>query len=162
MKELVGKLVTSIYVSDDEQLMKFNIKDEQPIIYQAYGDCCSETWFADIISGWKFRQKVEDRENHPLEVVGCEDLDIPEWLQEVIVADGRGRQESDTVYGFKLTFKDHAWRPAEQYDLTIIFRNSSNGYYGGEVELLDQDASWNKEKLAEAEWIKIDDNWRSE
>lgn len=160
MKELVGKLVTNIYVSNDESFMKFDIKDEQPIIYKAYGDCCSETWFADILVGYRFHNK--DRENYPLEVVGCEELDIPEWLQEVIAADGRGRQDSDTVYGFKLTFKDHAWRPVVEHDLAIVFRNSSNGYYGGEVILADQQNKYTKEALEDVEWVKIDKNWRSE
>ena len=160
MKELIGKFVTDVYVSDNEQFMKFNIKDEPPIIYEADGDCCSETWFADIIPDWKFKDK--DRENYPLEVVGCEELDIPSWLQEVIAADGRGRQESEAVYGLKLTLKDHAWRPTVQHDLTIIFRNSSNGCYGGEVKLVDQDNSWYKGRINSVEWLKINGNWRSE
>lgn len=160
MKELVGKLVTNVYVSDDDYYMKFDIKDEQPIIYKAYGDCCSETWFADILVGYRFPE--EDRKKYPLEVLSCENLDIPEWLQEVIVADGRGRQESDTVYGFKLTFKDHAWRSVVEHDLTIVFRNSSNGYYGGEVILADQQNKYTKEALEDVEWVKIDSNWRSE
>lgn len=160
MKELIGKFVTDIYVSDDERFMKFNVKGEPPIIYEAYGDCCSETWFADIIPDWRFKDK--DRENYPLEVLGCEELDIPTWLQEVIAADGRGRQESETVYGFRLTLKDHAWRPTVQHDLTIVFRNSSNGYYGGEVKLVDQENSWYKGRINSVEWLKINENWRSE
>ena len=160
MKELVGKLVTNVYVSNDESFMKFDIKDEQPIIYKAYGDCCSETWFADILVGCYFPNN--DRENYPLEVVSYEELDIPEWLQEVIAADGRGRQESEAVYGFNLTFKDHAWKPMREYDITIIFRNSSNGYYGGEVILADQQNNYTKKALEHVEWVKIDSNWRSE
>ena len=159
MKELVGKFVTGIYVSEDESFMKFDIKSEQHIIYHAYVDCCSETWFADIIVNWRMTNK--DRDNYPLEVLNCEELDIPYWLQQVIAADGRGRQESEAVYGFKLTFKDHAWRPVQEYDITIIFRNSSNGYYGGEVLLADEDNPWIIKKLEEVEWIKIDSNWRS-
>lgn len=159
MKELVGKLVTNIYVSNDETFMKFDIKDEQPIIYKAYGDCCSETWFADIIVNWRMTKK--DRDNYPLEVLNCEELDIPEWLQEVIAADGRGRQDSDAVYGLKLKFKDHAWRPVVEHDLTIVFRNSSNGYYGGEVLLADQQNKYTKKALEDVEWVKIDSNWRS-
>ena len=91
-----------------------------------------------------------------------EELDIPEWLQEVIAADGRGRQESEAVYGFNLTFKDHAWKPMREYDITIIFRNSSNGYYGGEVILADQQNNYTKKALEHVEWVKIDSNWRSE
>lgn len=160
MKELVGKLVIGVYVSDDQHFMKFNIKNEQPIIYYADGDCCSETWFADIIVEYGFYR--ENRNDYPLQVVECEELDIPEWLHVVIENDGRGRQESETVYGFKLTFNDLAWKYKETDSMTIIFRNSSNGFYGGSVELVDQANKYYQEQLDNIEWVEITNNWRSE
>ena len=160
MKELVGKLVTGVYVSNTQHFMKFNIKDEPPIIYYADGDCCSETWFADITVEYGFYR--EYRKDYPLQVVNCEELDIPEWLHSVIENDGRGRQESDCVYGFKLTFNDLAWKYRETNNMTIIFRNSSNGYYGGGVELLDEDSRYYQGLLNGVEWVEITDNWRSE
>lgn len=160
MKELVGKLVTGVYVSDDQHFMKFNIKDEQPIIYYADGDCCSETWFADIIVEYGFYR--ENRNEYLLQVVECEELDIPEWLHAVIENDGRGRQESETVYGFKLKFNDLAWNYRKTASMTIVFRNSSNGHYSGSVEMVDQENRYYQAQLEEVEWVEITNNWRSE
>lgn len=95
-------------------------------------------------------------------MVECEELDIPEWLHVVIENDGRGRQESETVYGFKLTFNDLAWKYKGTDSMTIIFRNSSNGFYGGSVELVDQANKYYQEQLDNIEWVEITSNWRSE
>lgn len=160
MKELVGKIVTGVYVSDDQYYMKFDIKDAQPIVYHTDGDCCSETWFADIvIVEGGFTDKSTNK--NPLEVVVCEELDIPSWMELVITNDGRGRQEVDTVYGFKLIFKDKDYI-YKQRDMTVIFRNSSNGYYGGCVELVDQENTYFSNLLKEVEWVKINSDWRGE
>jgi len=53
MKELVGKTVKELYVNEDQSLLKF-VTDQGEVIYQTEADCCSETWFADIIFGHKF------------------------------------------------------------------------------------------------------------
>lgn len=109
MKELLGKKILHIFVSEGEYLLSFHT-DEGIHSYETEGDCCSESWFSDIIGTQALLNAI---------VISAEDIDINNYNTE----DGRGRQESDQVYGIKMmTTKGYA---------DIMFRNSSNGYYGG-------------------------------
>ena len=47
MNELIGKKITGMWVSNDQSILAFDT-DQGVIAYDAWGDCCSETWFADI------------------------------------------------------------------------------------------------------------------
>src|SRR6185312_2099912 len=106
MKELIGKRINNISVSEGEEYICFDT-DHGQIVYQTYGDCCSETWFADITG-------VSALLGGVVTSVDMVDMDS--------VDDGRGRQEFDSFYGVKiLTNKGYA---------DIVYRNSSNGYYG--------------------------------
>lgn len=112
MKELVGKKINGIYVSEGENELAFDT-DAGVIGYEGYGDCCSETWFADVLGVSALIGAT---------VAAVEDVD----LENYNIEDGRGRQEADSVYGYKLrTDKGYA---------DIVFRNSSNGYYGGSCD----------------------------
>lgn len=113
MKELIGKTVSGLRVNDDQSVLTFNHPDGTNTSYDTYGDCCSETWFADItgvlaLLGGK--------------VIGVEDVRMES------VDDGRTRQDEDKFYGVKLK--------TDKGFVDIVYRNSSNGYYGGSIELL--------------------------
>ena len=47
MKDMLGKYVERVSVSDGECFLMFH-NGSVTITYEAYGDCCSESWFADI------------------------------------------------------------------------------------------------------------------
>ena len=113
MKELLNLQIDKIYVEKGEESIIF-ITDKRTIKYTAYGDCCSETWFADIIGIENLLGQI---------VKKVEDIDMPETYN---TDDGRCRQECDSVYSFKIT--------TDKGYCDIIFRNSSNGYYGGNLE----------------------------
>lgn len=112
MNELIGKTVTGLRVNEDQSVLAFDHPDGTSTSYVTDGDCCSETWFADItgvaaLLGGK--------------VLEVETVDLP------TVDDKRTRQEEDQFYGVKLrTDKGLA---------DIVYRNSSNGYYGGDIGL---------------------------
>lgn len=146
MKELLGKKIKEIYVNEDQSMLKFACEDGE-FLFSAEGDCCSESWFADIVFGWtsKFFNN---------EVIGVEQLEVPEWVNELASKDGRTRQEYDEVYGFKVV--------TNQTHCDIIFRTSSNGYYGGWCEFVKGEpySNWWKEKLDKSEWEQITDDWR--
>lgn len=130
MKELIGKTIVSIYVNDDQSELVFETNEGQ-IRYVTDADCCSETWFADLIG-------VEAIINQ--EILSVEDLEIPESLQD----DSRSRQDSDSYYGVKLTtIKGYC---------DIVYRNSSNGYYSG-------DAGYYKEPIDISSWKQITEDW---
>ena len=113
MKDMLEKYVERVSVSDGECFLMFH-NGSVTITYEAYGDCCSESWFADITGLDNLRGQT---------VIGVRilDVDLPE-------GDNRTRQEEDQVYGYRLSTR--------KGDCDIIFRNSSNGYYGGELVLV--------------------------
>ena len=112
MKELLGKKIISLYIGEDEHSLIFKT-NEGLFGYSAVGDCCSESWFSDI--------------------TGVDAL-IGGTVSEVMyismdgynVEDGRGRQEEDDAYGIKIV--------TDKGMSSIVYRNSSNGYYGGYLE----------------------------
>ena len=134
MKELLEEIVNKIYVSRGEEYIRFErewYNNESRIIatYETDADCCSETWFADIIG-------VDSLLGQ--EVIGIEK--IPYWEPK----DDRTRQDLDTAYGYKLK--------TEKGITDIIFRNSSNGYYGGSIDRYTG-------VEPEVDWVEITKDW---
>jgi hypothetical protein len=115
MEELIGKEIAGLFVSVGEEILIFKHPDGTQTNYIAYGECCSETWFADIVGVEALLGQV---------VMTSEIIEMSEEDQSP--DDDRCRQEYDSAYGIKLT-------TAKGYT-DIIFRNSSNGYYGGCIE----------------------------
>lgn len=118
MKELIGKTITGLSVEKEAQgFLRFDTT-EGPVTYITSGDCCSETWFADITGVFALIGG---------KVMKVEEINMNSFKYNL--DDGRCRQDCDQAYGYKIvTTKGMA---------DIIFRNSSNGYYGGEIELFD-------------------------
>lgn len=111
MKELIGKTIMGLRVSGDESVLVFDHLGGI-ISYMTDSDCCSLTWFADITG--------------VAALIGGMVLEV-ETMNPPTVDDGRTRQESDIFYGVKL-------RTNKGY-VDIVYRNSSNGYYGGKIQL---------------------------
>lgn len=112
-KALVGKTIKEIFINEDQSVLVF-VTDGGDVILQAEGDCCSESWFADLLGVDCLLGQI---------VTAVEEVEMPDYNVE----DGRGRQEEDQAYGYRFT-------TARGY-ADLIFRNSSNGYYGGWLEL---------------------------
>lgn len=115
MNELIDKTIHSIFISDDKQYLKF-VTDDGDIVYYAYGDCCSQSWFNDICG---FHSLISAK------VLRVEEIDSS-VLHET---DSRCIQS----YGYKfVTTGGFA---------SIEFRNESNGYYGGYCHLWNQNTN---------------------
>lgn len=128
MKELIGKTVVSLEVNECENVLVFNCTDDK-VVYYAYGDCCSETWFADIVGVQCLIGAT---------VLDSQDISLP------YVEDGRCRQEYDRFYGVKLmTNKGY---------VDIVYHNSSNGYYGGSIELCENDLTYKSFREITDDW----------
>lgn len=112
MTEVVGRVVNGVYVHDEENLLVFDTSGGQ-VAYATYGDCCSETWFADIVGVKSLLGQA---------VRAAENIDVPDHLQD----DERSRQDYDQYMGVRLY--------TDVGSCDIIYRNSSNGYYGGDIE----------------------------
>lgn len=119
MEELVGKKILSYLLEEDGTKLTF-ITDKGKIIYETYGDCCSETWFEEM--NGDFTHGV---------VTKVEEKKFPEDMKIEAT-----RQEDDELYGYTLTI--HSEYGSDRF-ADIVYRNSSNGYYGGSCEcVLDE------------------------
>ena len=111
-KCLDGKTITGIEVADDKKALRFLIQDGDPIVAKADGECCSDSWVEHVeVPALGFPAKV-------LEVAG---IDLPGSTSD---DDG-----CTSVYGLKIA--------TDKGDLVIDYRNSSNGYYGGDLSWPD-------------------------
>lgn len=141
--KLLGLQVTALKVAPDESGLIFETP-EGAILWAAYGDCCSETWFADITG-------VDALLNHV--VMSVERVSLEDPAED----DGRGRQEVDQYYGVKIVTN------AGYVD--IVYRNSSNGYYGGDYEEFPLAPDGVKNGVYDCGWncytISDVDNWES-
>lgn len=131
MKKLLCKKIISLYIGEDERSLIFKT-NEGLFGYFAEGDCCSESWFADITG-------VDALINGTVSEVGYISMD------GYNVEDGRGRQLSDEAYGIKITTDKGVSR--------IVYRNSSNGYYGGYLEEIIDPAIDNKVREITDDWM---------
>jgi hypothetical protein len=123
LASVVGKTVIGVDVSDDEEALRFRCADGSTVVWDTYGDCCSETWWADA---------YELNALRGASVLSAEEIALPDYNVE----DGRSRQEEDEVYGVRIA--------TDKGEACFAFRNSSNGYYGGEAMLGadSPDISW--------------------
>jgi hypothetical protein len=109
---MAGKTIQEIRLSEDETSLGFAFTDGSAVRWDTDADCCSETWFADIVG-------VEALIGRTIQRI--ETIDMPAAGYDA--KDGRGRQDEDEVYGLKIA--------TERGLCDIVYRNSSNGYYGG-------------------------------
>lgn len=131
MKELIGKKITGLRINEDQRVLAVDT-DRGVIAYNVWEECCSETWFADITGvGALLGGTVQTVDEVNMDGYNVED--------------GRTRQEYDEAYGVKLT--------TDKGYADIVFRNSSNGYYGGSIELLKGDLP--------AGMTAIEDDWHA-
>lgn len=110
MKEhiLIGKTITKIMIAEDKKAILF-ITTEGDIKALCDAECCSHTWIENIelpVNGF------------PATVLSVDNLEMP---------DLGSPDDYDVIayYGFKIT--------TDKGDIIIDYRNSSNGYYGGDL-----------------------------
>lgn len=154
MKDLVGATIKQVFVNEDQHYLKF-VTDKGEFVYFTGGDCCSESLFADILFSYDFFNK---------EIVSVEELEVPEWVNHMAEKDGRTRQEFNEVYGYQLKTGYKSIFGKQFCD--IIFRNLSNGYYGGWCSLVNMaddfyKVNYHNKNLKEAAWEEIKEDWRA-
>jgi hypothetical protein len=118
LKKLEGLRIISYTLSSDKRILTLHtlIGD---IVLEAWGDCCSESWI-EHLSVPKL----------PATILSVEDKDLGECM-----SDG-SRQDYDQAYSTILK--------TSQGDFEIEYRNSSNGYYGGWLELTSFPGDYNE------------------
>jgi hypothetical protein len=114
--ELIGQPITGVFLSDDKEYIKF-VTPKGDCVLMAYGDCCSHTWIENV------------------DLFG--DLSVVESLEHTkLREDGEVDYEVIRYYGLEIKMT--------RGTITVDYRNSSNGYYGG--ELTDDVGSWDWEE----------------
>jgi hypothetical protein len=101
---LLNKKILSIHLTTDKKAIKF-VTDQGEIIANAIGDCCSETWIEEI----------------ELPVFG-----LPATVLEVKNISFNEGLEEEKYYSFEIK--------TDKGNITLSYRNESNGYYGGYLE----------------------------
>lgn len=111
MIELFGQCIKHIYTDDDKEYLVFINNLDNFWTYYAEKDCCSYSWFESI--------------NNPENLIDARVIGIEEKDEDY--EEENFKEDSDEVikiYGYTLkTYKGYT---------DIEFRNSSNGYYGGD------------------------------
>jgi hypothetical protein len=116
---LIGKTIKEVQVADDQGAIRFVLDDGNEIVARADGDCCSHSWIEDVI-------------NHEA-IIGspvllAQDIDMPESYNPGATKHGHYEEEM-AFYGFEIK--------TAKGTCTIEYRNSSNGYYGGDLKWTD-------------------------
>lgn len=137
LPSLLGHTLQSLEVGDDtawegfESALRVTTTGGNVLGIRTCADCCSETWFADITGAASAYGGV---------ITGARLLDLPE------PNDNRTRQEFDEQYGLEIQ--------TTKGIVSIVYRNSSNGYYGGWVEMCTPE--WMESSAGN--WRLIDDD----
>ena len=109
MKELQGRTIHKIWLDRGNARLVFRT-DDGVLVYDTWGDCCSHSWFNDLIG-------VDALIGGTVASVEHVDLPMP-------ASDDAYDVLRD--YGIKIT--------TDKGVAQVVYRNSSNGYYGGECE----------------------------
>jgi len=112
LSDLIGHVILDIQIGRQEDSVRFVCVNGDKIDFDTTSGCCSETWIAEVLN---LPALIGKR------VIAAIDLGLPERPD-----DGHSRQAHDIFYGFRLDTKAGS--------CTIVFRNSSNGFYGGTVQ----------------------------
>lgn len=111
---LVGKIIKAIELTEDRCAIRFVLEDGTTIVARCYADCCSSTWIEDVIN-------VDAALGSP--VLNAEDIELPEPFCKP--TRHNIDEEEMQYYGFAVETANGR--------MTIAYRNSSNGYYGGSL-----------------------------
>lgn len=129
---LIGKTITGIKIAADKEAMLFDFENDQ-LVVKVDGDCCSRSWIENIdLPALGF----------PAKVTAVRDLDLI------------SRQDVDEIeeikfYGFVIE--------TDRGEINIEYRNSSNGYYGGNLVWPGEDFYGGAfdQNVSKCEWIDV-------
>lgn len=114
-KAMVGRGIATFEIAGDRESVTFTMDEGKPVRLEVSADCCSSTWIESVDDPGALRGRV----------LAVEEVEMPD-LGNV---DGVHRKDCYQVayYGLKIT--------TENGRALIDYRNDSNGYYGGSLEL---------------------------
>ena len=144
-KKLIGKTIYEIYMSEKYLVFVVSKNASKVVAFGVYGDCCSTSYFHDFIGvknilGKKvvdFKSIGDEYESTSVKEMKKEGLPTGEGHFHNFRANWEGteyyeleNEECVKYYGYKIIVEDGK-------SAVLAFRNSSNGYYCGNMEMLD-------------------------
>lgn len=136
---LKGKTIEKVIMSPND-LLTFHT-DSGPVSFRVEGDCCSSSYFYEITGIDKILgKKIE-------EIVELPDIDVKDAPPEC---------ECVQAYAFRLSAAPSLTEVAgEELETSnsafVVFRNESNGYYGGYMEPAEYSQQENEEVIT-SDW----------
>jgi hypothetical protein len=117
-EKLIGKTIVTVGVDDARELLTFGLQGGEVVQFRTYGDCCSHTWIEHL--------EVPAGAVPGSTILGVENVGM--GSKEVL--DSEGYADSFLQF-YETRFKTiHG-------DIVVEYRNSSNGYYGGSLDLVE-------------------------
>lgn len=124
---VVGRKVKAVRIT--EEILQFDFEEGESVAFTVYGDCCSHSYFYD------FHGVEKLLENGPVTEFSPIDLKESEYVYSYDPDNVDHEYDEIQVYGWRLVTEHPLW--GEQTSV-FSFRNSSNGYYGGWMEVTSQ------------------------
>lgn len=137
MRNLIGRTIMRILLDKEKGVYLAIETDLGFLYYYADGDCCSNSWFNDFIG-------VEALIGHRVQSI--EEVDLPVVKEE----DNKVVQ----AYGVKII--------TDYGRAEIVFRNKSNGYYGGNIEQLAKRPINYYSNEEAIKWRSIEKDWSAD
>ncbi len=122
---LIGAIVKEIYIS--EEYLYF-VTSKGDFCYLADGDCCSRSYLYDFIG---VRHLLDNGEIRLVDYIPKEFV-TPPTFEEIESADYL------QVYGYRIVTIHPKFGEVSSL---FSFRNNSNGYYGGQIEISNRKLS---------------------
>lgn len=124
---IVGKTVLAMWMDEDRLIFETN---HGPVGFYVDGDCCSHSYFHDF---YGVRNLLD---NGP--VIAFEEVNLgpgdPGYKASTWEDNGKEIQyDHIQVYGYRFTTNHPLFGDVSS---VLSFRNSSNGYYGGDMNVL--------------------------
>ena len=121
-ERMLGVKVTSFVVSDDNYsatLKGIKLDKEVEFHLETEADCCSDTWIESV---------VEESALVGYTILKVENLELADAANNFEHSSLKDKLEEEMAfYGLAIT--------TERGKCVIDYRNSSNGYYGGSLEI---------------------------
>ena len=131
--DLVNKTVGRLDIDSTAQAIVFTLTDGSFVRWDVDGDCCSGTWFHEI--------------HGPEVMAGCVVQSVCEIEMPDVYLPDFEPQHEEVVKWYGVEVK------TEKGTCRIVFRNESNGYYGGDV------SECSSEKMPSGPWKQVTEDW---
>lgn len=133
MLELVGRAVGEVWWSDETITF---VTDGGMASYEVDGDCCSHSYFHDLIGFDKLLSGP---------VAAVNEVELTDDDAECVLCKRDGYSgDVVAVYGYQIVVEHPQWG---EVTCALSFRNDSNGYYGGDLSRALTDGTDGQERL---------------